>query len=425
MRLAILIQREAYYRLLGPLVEAAFARGWSVECWHDYGQGRSGFKGYQFPAVEAVPRFRNGTPVIKTHHGAAELRTWLTEMRADAIVTVGVNAFEMPLPTPRPLVVCHQYFLDSLVWEGPKSALAWDLLTLHSRWWLDWSADLFEAEGAPGGRAAFLREISERSAFVGLPELDVVSQIDPDEVRHRWGIAPGRPVVVLFPFPQGVGRNTFWPQRICAEPSRVKQAAHIVARRRFEYLSHMWHGWNDANVVKALRRFCDRSGAYLIVKSRQKTPVPRYLEAVADRCLYDETHYPATVLEALSIASLSVSYYSNSVFESVALGVPHLCVTFSAEDYNGGATHYFSSFYTPEEGSPFQFRGVSSAWSIAETLRRLRGMSVGDFAMDPEARTRYIEKFLTHDARDGGARTIVAIEDALRRSGAQTRRALV
>ena len=161
--------------------------------------------------------------------------------------------------------------------------------------------------------------------------MDAARLIDPAEVRRRWGVPAAQPVVVLFLFAQGVGRDTFWPKQICAEPSRLKQLANIVRRGRFEYWPHVWHGWNDLNVVKAIRRFCDRNGAYLLVKSRRKTPVPGYTGALADQCIYDESFYPATVLEALSIASLSVSYYSNSVFESVSLGVPHLCVTYTAE----------------------------------------------------------------------------------------------
>jgi hypothetical protein len=413
VKIAVLIQRVAHYRLLGPVIEAAFARGWAVECWHDYSQLTQGLKGYQFPTTDAVPQFLNGVPVIRTYQGPAELTTWLTAMRADVVLAGGFNQLEMPLPTPRPLVVAHQYYIDSLAWAGPEGVLAWDLLVLYSRWWLEWSAGLFEAEGHLVEADQYLQEASARVAYAGLAELDAAASVDPDEVRDRWGIPRGQPVVVLFPFPQGVGRRAFWPRRICGEPSRLRQIAHILAFGRFEYWPDVWHGWNDPRVVAELRRFCDRNGAYLLVKSREKTPVPSYIAAAADRFLYDESHYPATVIEALSIASLSLSYYSNSVFESVALGVPHLCVTFEAKDYNGRDAAYFSRFYTPEEGGAFQFRGVTTAWSIAETLRRLPQMQLADFAMDAEARSRYVRQFLTFEPGGGGARVMDAIEHAL------------
>jgi hypothetical protein len=419
VKAAIIIGRRAEYRLYAPVIEAAFARGWQVECWHDFSQARTGPKGYQFPALDAVPAFRNGTPAVRPFSGLAEIGGWLAAGRVDVVLAASLSLLPRPLPSPRPFLVCLQSLIDSLAWDGPDVLLEWDLLALHSRWWLRWAAEYFAIEGLLAGDNAdgFTRRAEARARYVGLPELDESRLIDPEEVRHRWGIPPRQPVVVLLPFPQGVGRQTFWPKYICAEPSRLRQVARIIAHRRPRYLSHVWHGWNDPNVVKALRRFCDRNGAYLLVKSRLKTPIPRYTERLADLCVYDERFYPATVLEALSIASLSVSYYSNSVFESVGVGVPHLCVTFTAEDYNGGDSTYFSRFYTPQEGSAFQFRGVSTAWSIPETLARLPARTLADFAMDPTARIRYIDKFLTHDAGDGGVRTIEAIERAFRSAG--------
>ena len=417
MKVAVLITRTPEYRHYAPIIEAALARGWEVECWHDHSQLQTGVKGYQFPSLESVPPFRAGQPVVRGYQGRAELRTWLTEMRVDAVLTATPDAAGQPFPSPRPLWICKQYFVDSLCWSGPDSLLACDVLAVYSRWWLEWAAGHFEAEGAIADRDTYLRSLSSRAAYVGLPDMDAATLVDRDEVRRRWGIGANQPVVTLFPFPQGMGRSTFWPRRICAEPNRLKQLVHIVAERRFEYLPHVWHGWNDRSLVTALRRFCDRSGAYLLVKSRRKTPVPAYVETLADRCVYDDSFYPSTILEALSIASLSVSYYSNAVFESAWLGVPHLCVTYTAEDYNGAASNFFSRFYTPDEGSAFQFRGVSTAWSLAETLDRLPAKTLGDFTIDPDARERYVRKFLTHDEGDGGVRTIDAIERAAGRSG--------
>jgi hypothetical protein len=417
VKIAFLIMRSPEYRVYGPVIDAALARGWDVECWHDHGQLQTGLKGYQFPSLDAVPVFRNGRPVVRSFQGRPELRSWLAEMRADAVIAwePAAAAVDLPLPVPRPFWVAQQYHLDSFVMYRPDQLLTCDLFAAYSRWWVDWAGTYYESEGTATDGDAFVRDLQGRTALVGLPELDAVRSIDPADVRRRWQIPADQPVVVLFVFPQGVGRDTFWPKQICAEPSRLKQLAGIARRGRFEYLPHVWHGWNDVNVVKALRRFCDRNGAYLLVKSRRKTPIPAYTEALADRCVYDESVYPATVLEALSVASLSAGYYTTSVFESVSQGVPHLCLTYTASDYNGADSNFFRRFYSPEEGSPFQFRGVTTAWSIPEALTRLPGATLSDFTMDRQARTGYIRKFLTHDAGDGGDRVIGAIADALAR----------
>jgi hypothetical protein len=419
VKIAFLIMRSPEYRVYAPVIEAALARGWEVECWHDYSQPQAGLKGYQFPSIESMPAFRHGRPVARSYTGPSELRTWLAEMRADVVLgwKTAAEATDSPLPEPRPFWVAQQYIVDTFVASGPERLRSCDLLTLYSRWWLEWAGRYFQSEGSVSDGDAYVCETEPRSAYVGLPEMDAARLIDPAEVRRRWKIPAAQPVVVLFLFAQGVGRDIFWPKQIFAEPSRLKQLANIVRRGRFEYWPHVWNGWNDHNVVKALRRFCDRNGAYLLVKSRLKTPVPTYTAALADQCVYDESHYPATVLDALSIASLSAGYYSASVFESAALGVPHLCLTYTAKDYNGGEAGHFQGIYTPDEGSPFQWRGVSTAWSVPECLKRLPSTSLDDFAIDRQARERYVEKFLTHDAGDGGMRSIDAIEHALRQAG--------
>lgn len=415
---AFLISRIPEYRVYAPVIEAALARGWEVECWHDYGQLRTGAKGYQFPSIDLVPAFRNGRPLVRSFRGRSELRVWLAEMRADVVIgwETAEAAVDPPLPIPRPFWVGQQYTLDSFVTFGPDSLRTCDLFMFYSRWWLEWAGKYFESQDVLVGCDAFVRETEPRAAFVGLPQMDAARLIDPAEVRRRWGIPPHQPVVVLFLFPQGVGRDGFWPRHICAEPSRLKQIVNIVRRQRFEYLPHVWHGWNDLSVVTAIRRFCDRNGAYLLVKSRLKTPIPAYTRARADQCMYDESFYPATVLEALSIASLSVGYYSTSVFESVSLGVPHLSLTYTNKDYNDvDPRGYFQRFYIPEEGGAFQFRGVATAWSIPEALSQLPTKTLADFAMDREARARYVDKFLTHDAGDSGIRAVDAIGQAIGR----------
>ena len=95
--------------------------------------------------------------------------------------------------------------------------------------------------------------------------------------------------------------------------------------------------------------------------------------------------------------------------------MPHLCLTYAVEDYTGTDANYPARFYNPKEGSAFQFRGVSTALCIPEALSQLPAKTLGDFTLDAEAQSRYVQKFLTHDAGNGGVRTIEAIEQALGR----------
>ena len=184
---------------------------------------------------------------------------------------------------------------------------------------------------------------------------------------------------------------------------------------RDRYWPDIWHDSTDISVVKAIRAFCDANGAYLLVKSRKKTPIPPYTQELADKCLYDEQYYPATIFEALSISSLSISFYSSAVIEAVSLGVPHLCVTFPSDDYCGNnelARGRFERFYTAGEGSPFHFPGVTKAATIAEVITTLPQTKLDDFAIESSARQRYLDKYAGPDDHRSSERLIETLIQA-------------
>ena len=411
MRLIIVIHRISEYRLLGSIVDAALARGWSVECWHDTSQARVGAKAYQFPDVAAAPQFFNGRPQVLAYDGPSEFVAAIRERPPDAIVS-----------TKPPPACCGgrsdhgsatwitvQHSIDTFITYSPSDLLTCDVAAIYSKWWIGWAGRHFQEEAQLEDRDSFEIALEARARTVGFPALDAAAQIDPIEVRQRWGVPRNQPVVVLLPFPQGFGKGSFWPSMICAQPSRFRRALNVVAHGRFEYWQEIWRDRTDAAVVRAVRAFCEHNDAYLIVKSRQKTPIPGYLRAVADKCLYDEQFYPSTILEALSIASVSINFYSLAVTEAVPLGVPNFCITFSADDYcdrNPLLRDRVKRFFTANEGSPFQFAGVSTAVTIAEAIEMLPGKTLDEFQMDPIARRQYLRKYLGPDDRRSAERVI-------------------
>ena len=416
MKVVFVISRLPWYQLFAPVIDAGLARGWHVECWHDYSQPEDGAKGYQFPDIAAAPALQYGAPVARAFRSRLELGEWLADDSIDAVVSIRSSQLPRPAGADRPwrsVYVELQHITDTFVGQSPDELLSCDLVAMYSEWWQRWALDYYQAQGLVTETEALERDLSARAALVGLPELDAIARVDRVEVRRKWGIPPDRPVVVYFPFPQGVGREAFWPRKIYGEPSTVRQLANVLVHRQFRYLRDVWHGWDDVHVVAAIRRFCDRNGAFLLVKSRRKTPIPSHLQAAADHCVYDEGAYPATIVEALSVASLSLSHFSSSVLESVALGVPHICVPFSAEDYaiKGEAEwNAFGRFFRTDEGGAFQFRGVSSVLNVSDLLAHFPSMHLSDFAMNVAARERYVRQFLTHSDGNGGGRLADAIE---------------
>lgn len=398
-RVAFLIERNVFYQYLGPVIEAALGRGWEVECWHDYGYPRWGLKAYQFPSASSVPVFRHGAPSVKGYAGSSELREWLLARPVDVVVSLNapVKYFDAPPAAGSiPPWIGLQRVGDFFQNNGPEGVLSCDAIAVHSDWWVQWAAGYLQDIGTTRPGDQFAQRLSAKAVPVGFTELDQRGSIDPREVRRRWGIGPDQPVVVLLPFPGSVYPESFWARHAYLEPSPVVRLLRLLAHRRFEYWPHLARGWHDVAVTKAVRAFCDRNGAFLIVKSRLKNPIPAHTRSVADLCLYDASYYPATIVEALSIANLCISFYSTGGMEAVALGAPHLCVTFSADDlhdWHDGLRQRFVRYFYPQYSDMFHCPGVSTTISIPELIATLPSKRLGEFALEPQARRRYVQKY--------------------------------
>jgi len=407
--LAVIIDRQNYYRLLGPIVEAALREGRDVECWLDQNPPS---KPWEFPSAERAPRFKFGTPTFRGYQGG-ELQDWLRKRRVDNVISVNTPAHYMDDPSDtRPRWAAVQENLDYFTINGPDGVLSTDVSAMLTPWWVDWGAEYFRVRGVVTDTEAYAAQLRQRAVAVGFPEIDQATDLDPARVRERWGIPANQPVVLLVPF-SGAANGGFWSTRIHLEPSRARRLAWVLGRRRFEYLPHALRRVGDTELVAAVRSFCDRNGAFLLVKSRPKTPIPPYLARVADHCVYDESVYPATILEALSVASVCISLYSTVVFEAAVLRVPHVCVTFSMRDYLDGQAERIRrsefAFHT-EEGGFFNTRGVSEAMSVAEAIATLPARRLEEFTVDEAAVRRYVAKYLGPEDRRSSGRVLAALD---------------
>jgi hypothetical protein len=407
MRIAFLIQRRNYYRLLGPVIERALARGWQTECWE---AGAEALKGR--PALErreALPAFRHGQPVRHTYHDDAALGGLVADAAPDVAVT---------LSPPPPSVATGgrtrwlglQYTLDIGRLVDGDGRTPFDAIGVHSDYWRERAADArrildFNRARALGRApatvddAAVAATMQRRATVVGFPEMDQYHAIDPVLVRRRLGLDPARPVVVYCPFPFLSNPRTFWVRHVYGASHWHQWLATRVGPGH-RYAPHVAGGWDDRGVVKAVRAFCDATGAALVVKARPKDPVPGYLARSAERVLYEQTDYPATILELMSVASLCLHFFSTVAYEAAYAGVPSICVTADGDDL-GFAPIWQGWFLSTAPGSSFSFPGVTYPLSVEQVVTELPRRQLTDFPLEPAARAHYLEKFVGVD--DGKA----------------------
>lgn len=410
MNLGFVVVRKNHIKHYAGLIEEAVRRGWAVTLLCDHSGSQAdprGRKGYEFPHLDSLPAFRHGAPAVEAVRSVAELAAAARRRSLDALFCVGgrtlVPALRAALGPGRPLVAQVQSAWDSLMLHvRPDTLDAFDVIYGFTERWIDWWVEYQVAYGlAPADeRQAWQRALKEKFVPVGFAEAEQAKWLDPAGARARRGLPAGRPIVLYLPFPFQSTWHEFWPRRI-HRFRRPLQLANVALSGQRQWLPYVWNNWNDVSLVRQVRAFCDRHGALLVVKSRLKNPIPRHLRRVADRVFYDDGDYPATILELLSLSTLCIHYYSFTLAEAAALGVPSLCISPSATEWpkirvQKGAVREFRPWPAPD--SFYNFPGVVFGLGLGEAFRRLPELRLSDVTLSPDRRQAFVDTFLgCHD----------------------------
>jgi hypothetical protein len=390
MRLGVVIRRKNMYRLLAPVIDAALGRGWSVTCLHDVAQARGGFKGYEFPDLADVPRFREGAPAVEPYEGDGALPRALAAAGVEAVVSL------VPPPGghPPPGVPWGLLQYAGSLWRPltPAELGAAHVVGVYTDWWLDFALQVHREHGTLV-EPATEQAIRARAVAVGVPELDALAGLDRASLRARLGLPASGPVVVLLPYPFQSNPRTPWARWVYAPGPRWWRRARLRLAGAGALAPLVAEGADDRAVTRALRRFCDANGAWLVAKAREKDPVPPYVAAVADRVLYDERQYPATILELLAVADLCVHFYSAAIVEAAACGVPSLSIC-PEMDQMGTTTPWQHRLFRREPGTLFQSAGFASTMSVEEATGMLPRLRLSDVRPDGAALAEYVSRFV-------------------------------
>jgi len=265
---------------------------------------------------------------------------------------------------------------------------------------------LFAAEFAVLGSEI---ELAARSNISGSTMLDQLAVVDRPAIRKRYGIGPDQPVVLFMSLKMAVPDP--WRQLLWGPGARGWRVLKALATGHARWVPEILRGNGYAALGSALAGFCKRTGAALVVKSREKNADPRFLRRIADVFLYDEAVYPYTSIELMSIADLCVHFQSGAVLEAAFAGVPSLSIAVSQEHLRQYSS--FDEVYGGRPGSLQNFPGVVWGADPTGVIDRLRGASLGDFRLDADARRRYVDKFLGFADTGSSVRVLTAIERTL------------
>ena len=423
MRLGFLVLKKSFLKHYAPVIEEALARGIPVTLLVDQTGDECGFGGYEFPHVDELPAFRNGTPDVRAYVTREELARIVRSRRLDAVFAVlrrrAVDYLRAEVPglllaqiqtVPDPIIISQVDTFDAVYGFAPS--------------WVQWSADYMVHYGRlpDAERDVYAKRLEAIYVPVGFAEMEQLKYIDRASVRARLGLPEKTPTVLYLPFPFQSTRHHggFWPRNIYGA-SRPWQYASALASGRTEFLPYAHHGWNDRALVRAVRQFCDRTGALLLVKGREKNPAPRYLAAAADRVFYDDAYYPATILELATVTDLCVHFYSTGLSEVVYAGAPNLCVSPTPAEWPIYGRRRVVKDFSTTAPAFYHYPGVTYSWTVPETITRLPSARLDDFPLDPTARRRYLERFLGHEDLDVSARILHDLDGRLGRRSCSNR----
>ena len=252
-------------------------------------------------------------------------------------------------------------------------------------------------------------DLEARSAVCGSTMRDQLALVDPAAVRKRYGLEPDRPVVLLMSLKMAVPDP--WRKRVWGRGPRWIRAGVAYAAGHGALVGDILRTPSYRDLTTSLRGFTDRSGAVLVVKSREKNQDPRFLRDEADVFVFDETLFPYTSIELMAIADLCVHFQSGAVLEAAFAGVPSLSIKVSQRHLKEYAS--LDELYGGHPEGLQNFAGV--VWSVdaGEAVTLVGRSRLGDFRIDPDARGRYVEKFLGFDDPRSSERVLDVIERQL------------
>ena len=250
-------------------------------------------------------------------------------------------------------------------------------------------------------------DMNARSAVCGSTMLDQLARVDRAAVKRALGLDSGRPVVLLMSLKMMVPEP--WRRYVWGGEPAVLRALHAATHGRARLVPEILRGNGYRTLVTALRRFCERAGATLVVKSREKNRDPAFLRNEADVFVEkDADVFPYTSMQLMAVADLCVHFQSGAVLEAAFCDVPSLSIQVPQthlESYPG-----FRESFGGEPGSLQNFPGIVWLVPADRAPAWLDGRTIADFAVDPVARRDYVNRFLGFGDTCSSERVLDVIE---------------
>jgi len=121
-------------------------------------------------------------------------------------------------------------------------------------------------------------------------------------------------------------------------------------------LIHPKYTITEKELLMMIKKYCKANNMLLVVKARLKTPFIK-LQEYADHVFYDETNYPSTVHELLSISTMLVSFGSMGTLDGIAY--KNICLNINIPGVSEVCDAYFNRIFVDGSKEIFSSNGIS------------------------------------------------------------------
>ena len=418
MKIAFLASRKGYFKVMGSLIQAAVDRGHAVVLVRDPTQRKKGeatteddFK--HWPAARVID-----------HEWGSPLLPNLKEERAEALIAPSLHMLLKAMNLEGEVQEMREagvrlysvdYGLETVTSKAEGYRLV-DVTFYQSDFqrrlhWQERMAD-FAALGPEV-------DLQTRSAVCGSTMMDQLALVtDRASVRRKYRLPPDKPIVLFMSLKMAVPepwRTFVWgsPWRAVREALRRQPAAAVRMAGEIAtgLVDRLCRGSGYRRLIESVRRFCEASGAVLVVKSREKNEDPPFLRELTPYTFLDDNVFPYTSIELMAVADLCIHFQSGAVLEAAFCGVPSLSIKVPPP-YERDLPAYQET-WGAEPGTLQNFEGVVWSVDVRKAADFLRGRKLGDFRVDSEARRAYVKKYLGFGDTRSSQRVLDVIERAL------------
>ena len=412
MTLGFLASRKGYLKVMGALIQAALDRGHRVVLLDDPAQKKPGeattaadFAAWPAATVASYPWGSPLRPVLQAHGVQALVGPslyWVlasmgrlaeaAQIRSGGVRLYSVDyVFETVTSDPAGYRLIDVTFYQS----GYQRELHWRQPRFR-----DWAADFGTLRGE--------LDLERHSAVSGSTMLDQLALVgDRAALRRKWGLPTDRPVVLFMSLKMEAGegqRRHLWG----GAPALVR-AARALAGGRPDLARAALRGNPYRALAGAVRGFCRRQRASLVVKSREKNRDPRFIRRMADLFVErDDEVYPYTSIQLMALADLCIHFQSGAVMEAAFCGVPSLSVKIPPP-YEPDLPAYEET-WGARPGSMQNWPGVVRSAGLDEAPAVLAQWTLDGWVMDADAHRAYVERYLGFDDTRSSARVLEVIE---------------